>query len=403
VKTLLQINSVVNWGSTGRIVEDIGKKAIKSGWRSYVAYGRFEGESQSQLIKIGTTLDSIIHGIYTRLFDMHGFASKKATIKLVKKIKKISPDLILLHNLHGYYINIQVLFDYLKEVKIPVVWTFHDCWPITGHCAYFDFCKCQRWKVACYCCPQKDTYPKSIFLDRSNINFEIKNKLFNSVNNMVLIPVSHWLSTILTESYLNKYPIKVIHNGIDVNTFSPQKQDDIIRQKYLIGNRFMILGVASVWSERKGLKDFIKLANILPVDYIIFLIGLNEIQKKNLPSQIIGIARTENTRELAAIYSAADLYVNPTWEDNFPTTNLEALACGTPIVTYRTGGSIEAVSTDSGFIVEKGDIIGLLNIANEVKMKKRKHFANACRDRAVALFDKDYCFSEYIELFENLT
>ena len=401
MKTLLQINSVSNWGSTGRIAEDIGQLAIENGWRSYIAFGRNNGPNQSQHIKIGTDWDIMVHGIYTRLFDLHGFASEKATFELVKKIKSIAPDVILLHNLHGYYLNIKILFDYLKEANIPIIWTFHDCWSITGHCCYFDFCGCERWKTSCYSCPQKKSYPSSIFLDRSKSNFKLKKELFRSVEQMVIVPVSQWLSTILKESFLKNYPIKVIHNGIDINTFSPQPDNDIIRKKYLTGNRFMILGVAAVWSERKGLKDFIKLSERLPKDCVILLVGLNERQIKRLPPQIIGISRTENIKELTALYSAADLYINPTWEDNFPTTNLEALACGTPTVTYRTGGSIEAVSPETGFIVEKGDIDGLLNIVTKVKEKGKFCFSRACRERAVKCFNKLDRFEEYIDLFKR--
>jgi putative colanic acid biosynthesis glycosyltransferase len=402
MKTLLQINSVINWGSTGKIVEDIGKQAILNGWESYVAFGRNDRASQSQLIKIGTNWETYLHVIYTRFFDMHGFASTRATSELVNKIQKISPDLILLHNLHGYYLNIQVLFKYLSSVNIPVVWTLHDCWPITGHCAYFDFCRCERWMEGCYECPQKNSYPASFFLDHSRINYSLKKTLFTSVEKMFLVPVSHWLSSVLSHSFLKHYPFKVIHNGIDLDTFVPQADSDYIRNKYLIGEKFMILGLASVWNERKGLRDFIELAAKLPKDNIILLVGLNSRQIKELPSQIIGISRTENMKELTALYSAADLYINPTWEDNFPTTNIEALACGTPVATYMTGGSIEAVTPETGFIVEKGDLNGLLNIIAEVKKKNKGYFATACRERAIKYFGKQERFQEYIELFNNM-
>jgi glycosyltransferase involved in cell wall biosynthesis len=402
INRILQINSVVNFGSTGRIVEEIGQLVIQKGWNSYIAYGRYDRTSNSEIIKIGTEWDTNIHGLQSRLFDRHGLGSLNATIKLVEIIKGIQPDIIHLHNLHGYYLNIKFLFSYLALSDIPVIWTFHDCWPITGHCVYFDFVKCERWKTECYSCPQKKSYPKSIFLDSSKANFLLKKELFRSVKRMVIAPVSQWLANIVRESFLKDYPIMVIRNGIDLIAFSPQLDNDIIRKKYLIGNRFLILGVAAIWDERKGLKDFIMFSEKLPNDYVILLVGLNEKQIKGLPLNIIGITRTEKILELTELYSAADLYINPTWEDNFPTTNLEALACGTPIATYRTGGSIEAISPETGFIVEKGDIFGLLNIATKVKEKGKNSYSNACRERAVKYYSNKERFEEYIELYNNM-
>lgn len=401
MKRLLQINSVINWGSTGRIAEGIGQQAIVRGWESYIAYGRNNQPSKSQLIKIGNDIDIKIHGVYTRLFDRHGFGSFNATKELLIKIQKIQPDVILLHNLHGYYLNIEVLFNYLSTAGIPIFWTLHDCWAFTGHCAYFDFVECDKWKSECFCCPQKKSYPTSVLLDRSKSNYQLKKELFLSIKQMVIIPVSQWLASVCNDSFLKNYPISVIHNGIDISTFSPQLNTDIIQDKYQVNGRFMILGVAAIWDERKGLKDFIELSKRLSNDYIILLIGLSEKQIKGLPVNIHGITRTESIQELAELYSASDLYMNPTWEDNFPTTNIEALACGTPIVTYRTGGSVEAITPDTGFVVEKGDIEGLLNVTATVREKGKNNYSIACRERAVKHFNKQQRFEEYIELFNK--
>jgi len=402
MKTLLQINSVANLGSTGRIAEGIGQLAITHGWKSYIAYGRDKRPSKSYLIKVSNDLDIKIHGVYTRLFDRHGFGSSSSTKKLIKKIKEIRPDVILLHNIHGYYLNIEVLFNYLSNADIPIIWTLHDCWPITGHCAYFDFVNCARWKSGCFSCPQKKSYPTSILLDRSKSNYKSKRDLFQSVKKMVVVPVSQWLADIVFDSFLNIFPKQVIYNGIDIDAFSPQLNSNTIRAKYLIGSRFMILGVAAVWDKRKGLNDFIMLSKLLSLDYVILLIGLDEKQIKGLPVNIIGVTRTESIKELAELYSASDLYMNPTWEDNFPTTNIEALACGTPVVTYRTGGSIEAITSETGFVVEKGDTYGLLNVTVQVREKGKNSYSTACRERAVKHFDKQQRFEEYIELFNKV-
>lgn len=402
MNTILQINSVINWGSTGRIAEEIGQQLIAMGYNSYIAFGRNGRPSKSHLIQIGTEWDINFHGLQTRLFDRHGFGSKSATKKLIRYIKQIKPDVIHLHNVHGYYLNVSVLFTYLSKADIPVIWTLHDCWPITGHCAHFDFVGCDKWKSGCYSCPQKKSYPASIFLDRSKSNYKLKRELFQSVKKIVVVPVSQWLADIIGDSFLNIYPKRIIYNGIDIDAFSPQLNNESIRVKYSVGNRFMILGVASVWNKRKGLNDFIELSKLLTSDYVILLIGLDEMQIKGLPDNIIGVTRTESIKELAELYSAADLYMNPTWEDNFPTTNLEALACGTPVVTYKTGGSIESVSKETGFIVEKGDVKGLLNIAEALKEKGKDLYSNACRERAVSHYNKRERYKEYIELYANM-
>jgi len=401
MKTLLQINTVVNSGSTGRIAEEIGQTVKLSGWKSYIAYGRHARTSQSELIKIGSDWDIMMHGLQTRLFDRHGFASIAATRKFVKQIKKIKPDIIHLHNIHGYYINIEILFRYLKDANIPVVWTFHDCWPMTGHCAHFTFVGCDKWKTQCYECPQKKDYPSSYFLDRSKQNHKQKRKLFTSVNDITIVPVSNWVGEILKQSYLKDYPIRVINNGIDVNVFSPQSRDGI-RLKYGLADKFILLGVATAWGRRKGLHDFIELSKILKDDEIIVLVGLKEDQIKILPENIIGITRTESTQELAEFYSSANVFVNPTWEDNFPTTNLEAMACGTPVVTYRTGGSPEALTPKTGFVVEQGDLASIRKAIDTVKSKGKAFYSAACRERTTKMFNKNDRYAEYLQLYEQM-
>jgi len=399
---LLQINSVADFGSTGHIAEEIGQLAINNGWQSNIAFGREKRFSKSNLIKIGTGWDIIQHVLITRLFDRHGFGSKRATFELINIINKLNPDIIHLHNIHGYYINIEILFNYLSNVNIPVVWTLHDCWTITGHCSWFDFIGCRKWETGCFSCPQKKKYPSSLILDNSKINYFEKSKLFNSVNNLTIIPVSIWLSNILKKSFLKNHPSKVINNGLNLKIFTPQENDKAVRLKLGVFDQFMIIGVTSIWEKRKGLGDFHKLSKLIDKSMIIVLVGLNEKQIKDLPSNIIGITRTDNISQLVEIYSAADLFLNLTYEDNFPTTNIESLACGTPILTYNTGGSIEAVSHDTGFIVEKGDLSGIMNAIAIVKKKGKFSYSTACRNRAVKLYNKNDRYQEYIELYNLL-
>lgn len=402
MRSIFQLNSVINSSSTGRIAEEIGQLAIKNEWKSYIAYGRNERESQSERIKIGNDLDIKWHGLQTRLFDRHGLASKKATKELVEKIKEIKPDIIHLHNMHGYYLNIEILFHYLATADIPVVWTLHDCWPMTGHCSYFSLVGCEKWKTHCEHCPQKKMYPASYLIDRSFKNYQLKKELFTSVPQMTFVPVSNWLANIIKESFLKTYPIKTIYNGVDITVFSPRPTTEI-RAKYKIpANTFIMLGVASIWSERKGLKDFIRLSESLKNNEMIILVGLTDKQMNNLPRNILGISRTENIHELAELYSLADVFINPTWEDNFPTTNIEALACGTPVITYRTGGSPEAITSETGFVVEQGDLKGIRNAIDTIKSKGKAFYVGACRERAVRMFNKNKRYTEYLQLYEQM-
>ena len=403
---ILQINVVVNSGSTGRIAEGIGNIVLSNDSESYIAYGRMANKSDSQLIRIGNDFGVKLHGMLTRVFDNHslGLSSKKATNEFIKEIEEINPDIIHFHNLHGYYINIKVLFNYLSQKNIPIVWTLHDCWSFTGHCAHFDYVGCYKWKIQCYSCPQKKSYPSSLLIDNSKKNYTKKKELFNSIKNMTIVPVSYWLGDLVKDSFLNRFPIKVIQNGIDINAFNIKEFDDI-QSKYNLKDRFIILGVASTWDVRKGLSDFIKLSQQLKEDEIIVLVGLSKEQIELLPKNIIGIQRTESIDELAKLYSMADVFINPTYEDTFPTTNLESLACGTPIVTYKTGGSVESVDETVGWIVEQGDIDSILKIISNLKSEpisiKEERKIN-CREKAERLYNKDIKFQEYFDLYNKL-
>ena len=338
---ILQINSVCGVGSTGRIATDLYKVSEEQGHQCKIAYGRGTAPQGIDSIKIGSNLDNYMHVLKTRIFDKHGFGSVNATKKFIEEVKEYDPDVIHLHNIHGYYINIEILFNYLKEANKPVIWTLHDCWAFTGHCAYFDYVGCSKWKNGCNKCPQKEGYPTSKVFDNSKLNYEKKRELFTSVKNMTIVTPSKWLANLVKESFLGKYPVEVINNGIDLDIFKPTKS--YFREQYGLEDKFIVLGVASVWEERKGLKYFVELSKELSDDYKIVVVGVTEKQKKELPNNILAITRTNNVKELAEIYTVADVFVNPTLEDNFPTTNLEALACGTPVISFNTGGSVESI------------------------------------------------------------
>ncbi|CEK32856.1 glycosyltransferase [Paraclostridium sordellii] len=394
---VLQINSVCGVGSTGRIATDLYKVLEEQGHECKIAYGRGTAPEGIDSIKIGSNFDNYMHVFKTRVFDKHGFGSVNATKKFIDKVKKYDPDIIHLHNIHGYYINIEILFDYLEQANKPVVWTLHDCWAFTGHCSHFDYIGCNKWKTGCYDCNQKEEYPSSKVIDNSTLNYEKKKKLFTSIKNMTIVTPSKWLANLVKKSFLNKYKVKVINNGVDLDVFKPTKSN--FRENYNLNDKFIILGVASTWSKRKGLDYFIKLEAVLGKEYKIILVGLNDKQIKELPKNIISINKTNNTKELAEIYTTADVFINPTLEDNFPTTNLEAIACGTPIITFDTGGSRETLNDGCGIVIEKGCIKSLKSNIDYLYLNKDKNTEINMFHESRENYSKIKMFKQYINMY----
>ncbi|MBR4838092.1 MAG: glycosyltransferase [Bacteroidales bacterium] len=393
---IVQINTALNCGSHGRIVEQISHVGAGRGFDTTIVHGaRYVNKSQFADIQTTTKNQERLNGMRSLLFDAHGLGLKCATKSLITKLEEIKPDIVHLHNIHGYYLNYQILFDYLAKSGVPVVWTLHDCWSITGHCSQFENYNCDKWKTQCHDCQYiMDWYPKSL-IDRSRRNFELKKQCFTSVKNMTIVPVSHWLEDKVKQSFLAKYPIKVINNGVDISSFRPSEASGKISS-----NKFMILGVASNWDDDKGVQEFIKLSD--NVYYQVVMVGVKDELKQKLPKSIIAVSRTNNQQELAEYYSLADVFVNPTYKDTFPTVNLEALACGTPVITYKTGGSPESITPETGIVVDKGDFEQLCT-AIEVVRKNGKHcYSDSCRERAVKFYNKDDRFKDYIDLYENI-
>lgn len=354
---VLLINSVCGIGSTGRICTDLAQQFEKQGNEVKIAYGRnsyVPKQFQKYAVRIGNDLDVKLHALQTRLFDNHGFGSYSATKKFLKWVEEYNPNLIWLHNIHDYYINIELLFNWLKQHQdIQVKWTLHDCWAFTGHCTYFTFAKCNKWQTQCQNCPQKKMYPASLLKDNSKQNFEKKKQLFTGLKNLTLITPSQWLANLVKQSFLREYSVEVIYNTIDKNVFKPTPSD--FRKKYGLENKKIILGVASVWDYRKGLNDFIELSKMLSDNYKIVLVGLTQKQIKSLPKNILGLQKTNSPQELAQIYSASDVFFNPTYEDNYPTVNLEAQACGTPVVAYDVGGCKETLVGEKSFVLKRNN------------------------------------------------
>ena len=399
---LLQITVTVARGSQGKIADQIGKLAIDNGWESWIAYSAYWGcaETESKLIGIGSKADFYEHALETRLFDNHGLASRCATKKLIKQIEEIKPDIIHLHNVHGYYLNYRILFKYLSSLKTPVVWTLHDSWTMTGHCAFFDLAGCQRWKTGCFDCPLKSEYPKSVLMDRSARNWEKKKEAFTTLKNLTIVPVSHWLEGVVKESYLGKYPIKVIQNGIDLNLFKPLESTQKAKGQ---DERFTLLGVSCRWEDRKGLDDFIELSRLLSPDERIVLVGVQDELIDRLPENIISVKYTDSREELAQLYQMSDVVLSLSHAEAMGLTPVEGMACGKPAIVYDNSALPELVDDNTGIVVRTGDIEGVYQAIQKIKNSDGSRYsASQCRARVESLFGKDERFDEYLRLYDGL-
>ena len=385
---ILMINVACGIGSTGRICTDLAEALESRGHQVKIAYGRkvVLEEHQKYAIKIGTELDVMLHGVKARLLDGMGLGSTNATKKFIEWVKEYDPDVIHLHNIHGYYINVKVLFDYLRTCGKKIIWTLHDCWSFTGHCPHFEYVECGKWKKGCDKCQQKTEYPARIGPDFSKRNYDLKKRLFTNIDNMVLVTPSNWLKELVGESFLKEYETVVINNGIDTKVFKPVSSD--IKKRLGCENKKVVLGVASIWSKRKGLTYLIELSKKLSSEYQVVIVGLKPNQLAELPEGMIGIERTNSVKELAELYSCAEVYVNTTLEDNYPTTNLEAIACGTPVITFETGGSPESAKM-YGKVVPRGDVDAVAKAVLEVKNLKKNDF----------YIDYTYMLEKYLKLY----
>ena len=396
---IVEINGT-NYSSTGNIALNIAKTARSEGFEVYTccknSLKSLQFKYDNQII-IGSRYERLISEQLAQLCGLGGSFNWFGTRKFIKKLDVIKPDLVHLHIMHDTYINLNMLFSYLSKIKIPVVWTFHDCWAFTGKCPYFEMDKCDKWKSGCYSCPQIKKYPESYFMDMSKPLWKKKNRLFNSLDNLTIVTPSVWLSAYVKESFLKRHDLRVINNGINLDVFKPVKSD--FRKKYGIEDKFILLGV-SYWTPRKGLNYFIELSKRLDERFKIVLVGTNNKIDESLPENIISIHRTFKQQELVEIYSASDLFVNPTMEENFPTVNIESLACGTPVITFNTGGSAEMLDKSSGMVIEKGNIDKLYDGIMSI-YRDRPFDESSCVRRA-QLYNMNDKFQEYVDLFKEI-
>ena len=390
---IAQINATCGVGSTGKICVSVSELLSKKGIENYIFYSA--GNSDYPLgIKYSNEKAVKFQTLVSRIFGNYGFESKCITEKLIKELEKIKPDIIHIHNIHSHNCNLKILFSYIRKNGIKVYWTFHDCWAFTAYCPHFDMIGCDKWRTGCRSCPQRKQY--SWFFDRSSYLYNKKMAAINGVDLTVITP-SKWLADLVKKSFFKDFPVKVINNGIDLNIFKPTESD--FREKYALENKYIVLGVAFGWGKRKGLDVFIELANRLDKEkYKIVLVGTDDNVDKLLPDNIISIHRTQNQTELAEIYTTADVFANPTREEVFGLVNLEALACGTPVVTFDTGGSPECIDETCGAVVAKDDTDAMYNEIIRI-CETKPYSKDDCLKRAEG-FDKNEKFREYIRLYE---
>lgn len=396
---ILQINTVYAEGSTGKIAKDIHDICIENGEECISAYrcDFNEEKNYEDTVKISSKIDSRIHGKLAQVTMLKGCFSIIKTVKFIKKIKKYSPDIIHIHNLHGSYINIPLLFKYIKKKNIPVVWTLHDCWAFTAICSHFSLVGCKKWQDGCNHCPQAKELSSSHF-DFTNYVWRLKQNWFTGVEKLIIVTPSRWLQQLVEKSFLKEYDVRTIYNGIDLETFKAMESS--FRENNQLENEKIVLGIAYKWNGSKGLDVFLELSKLLPKDYKIVLVGTDESIDDKLPSNILSIHKTENQQKLAEIYSSANVFVNATREEVLGLVNLESLACGTPVITFNTGGSPECIDRTCGVIVKQNDIETLKNEIIRI-CSKNPYSEKDCTNRAL-LFDKEKQIEQYIQLYRSI-
>ncbi|WP_416327801.1 glycosyltransferase [[Eubacterium] hominis] len=395
------INIVCN-GSTGRIMRELQEKANENNFETIAFYGRGAGYTHLNCVKVGNKLSILLHAILSYFLGLHGFGSYFSTKKLIRELNSYKPNVIHLHNIHGYYLNYRVLFNWLEnEYKGKVIWTLHDCWSFTGHCAYFTYVGCNSWKTACHDCPEKRKYPCNFGIDNSKFIYNHKKHYFTLLENkrLVLTTPSKWLKDLVDLSFMNKYDVKIINNWVDYNQFKPVKDTSIMKKYNIPEDKKILLGVANVWDDRKGLKLFEEIAEVISNRYVVVLVGLTNSQCKKVPKNIVGVERTENVEELVALYSNARIFLNPSYEETFSLVTIEAMACGVPVIVLNTSAVKELVTRDTGLVLTKLKV-DLWTDAIQ-KVDNGDYSSDRIRKHVIDNYNKEVKIKEFINLFIN--
>ncbi|MBO4694232.1 MAG: glycosyltransferase [Clostridia bacterium] len=378
---------------------DIQRRANIEGFDTLSIYARGEGYKNLRCVKVGGFFSFWFHVALTTVFDKQGHGSYFKTKKIVDILRREKPDIIHLHNIHGYYLNYPLLFRYLKdEFKGKIVWTFHDCWPFTGHCAHFTVAACDRWQEICYNCPNKTKYPVSLIFDSSNSEYKNKKEYFTGLNDLTITTPSYWLKELVCKSFMGKYEVKVVNNWINSDVFKPTFDDEVLKKYSIPNDKRIILGVANVWDERKGLRVFKEIANRISDDYSVVCVGLSSKQINALPDNVIGVLRTDNQRELAVLYSNAAVYINPSKEETFSLTVLEAISCSTPVIGFDTSAVKELINDDNGLLLFDDDIDVYINAVYKIASRaKNSEKMKAFSDR----YNANVQIGKFIEIYNS--
>lgn len=399
-KTLLLINVALNTGSTGKIVEGIGSLALAEGWNVVVAHGaRYKNKSNLRNIQVSSKIGEYLHYFESSIFDAQGLGSRVENKKFLKELDRIKPDIVHIHNIHGCFLNYPLLFRYLKVRNIPVVWTLHDCWAMTGHCVHFERTKCDKWKSLCEKCPQIRDFPRSYLFDMSKRNFMLKRELLSQLDNLHITTVSRWLADVAKESYLKSSPIHVIPNGIQTSQFQSTSSD--IKEQLKIKGKRMLLAVASGFGERKGLYDYCRLSEMLPDKYKLVLVGVSAEDRKHLPSNIIALSKTNSQLDLVKLYSAADVLLSLSYEETFGLTILEAMSCGTPAVVYANTAQPELISSNTGAVIPNGDIDAVVTAVENICSQGKDLYSYNCKSFAEN-YEQSKIYRDYINLYTSI-
>ncbi len=396
---VLQINAVYGQGSTGVIVKDIDEALQENGYKSFVAYANCNTIPNNGF-KIGNKIDHKVHGMLTRTLGKQAYSSVLSTNKLLRYIDIINPDVIHLHNLHSNYINLNMLLKYIIKNDIKTVITLHDCWFFTGKCFHYIADQCTKWQTECNTCPRLKKDVPSWFFDQTSKVFNDKKRYFELISDLVVVGVSNWISNEAKKSFFKDKEIATIHNGVDTVIFKPMESN--FRKKNNIEDKFVILGMANKWLLPNNNPSLKYISNNLGENYVLVLVGCSEAEKHNLPANVIGLGYVNNKEELARIYSMADVFVNTTWEDSFPTVNIESISCGTPVITFDSCGSPEAIDKDTGLIVPQGNYKQLWKAIMEIKQKGKHYYQQRCVEYGREKYNKNDRYTDYILLYEEI-
>lgn len=403
-KKLIQFDTCLAFGSTGQITENLGKMAQQNGWDCYIVHGaRFVRHNSCMTsLQSVSVIGEYLHCLHSFLFDRHGFGSYFATKRLLRKFDKIKPDLFQFHNVHGYYLNLPLVLKYATEKNIPIVWSLHDCWSMTGHCSHFVGIGCERWKTECHHCPQRKAYPKSLFLDMSRCNYREKKQLIQNVPRLSIISGSEWLANIARQSYFSNREVHFIPDGIDTDIYQPRFNGDEIRKKLGLVGKFVMLATGTVWGESKGLSDYGKLRKMLSDDYAIVLVGMEEESLARVPEGVIGLPRTKNQIELSEYYSMADCVMSLSKMESFGLTPVEGFACGTPAIVYDTTALPELITPETGYVARFLDVEDVKDKVEMMRKKGKAFYTEKCREIAVNTYGRKRCYQEYLKLYDNM-